>query len=65
MKNLHHEMVLVLKQKDDKIEKLETKNEELKQYILLLEKSEKVEHKGKNISEIKKKSRTLKKCCLE
>ena len=54
MKELYHEMKMALKERDEKIEKLETKNEELKQYVLLLEKS------GKSITETKKKSRTLK-----
>lgn len=61
MKELYHQMEMALKERDEKIEKLETKNEELKQYVLLLEKSEKMKHQGKNITETKKKSRTLKK----
>jgi CHASE3 domain sensor protein len=60
MKKLYHEMGMALEEKYEKIEKLETKNEELKQYIELLEKSEKIEHQGKDISETKKKSRTQK-----
>ena len=61
MKELYHQMEMALEERDEKIEKLETKNEELKQYVLLLEKSEKMKHQRKNVTETKKKSRTLKK----
>jgi sugar-specific transcriptional regulator TrmB len=51
---------MAIQEKDEVIENLQSKNEELLRYIDLLERSEKMQHQGKDISETKKKSRTLK-----
>ena len=60
IKKLYHEMEMTIQEKDEVIENLQSKNEELLKYIDILEKSEKIQHQGKDISDAKKKSRTLK-----
>ncbi len=60
IKKLYHEMEMAIQEKDEVIENLQSKNEELLKYIDILEKSEKIQHQGKDISDAKKKSRTLK-----
>jgi predicted Zn-dependent protease len=60
IKKIYHEMEMAIQEKDEVIENLQSKNEELLRFIDLLEKSEKMQHQGKDISETKKKSRTLK-----
>ena len=60
MKKLYSEMCQAIEEKDTKIDELEQKNEELLKYIACLEKSESLLNKGKDIADIKKKSRTLK-----
>ncbi|KAJ7385989.1 hypothetical protein OS493_012322 [Desmophyllum pertusum] len=59
LKNLYEEMQKEL-EKDKTIENLQSINQDLLNYIDMLEKNENVSYKGKDISEVKKKSRTLK-----
>ena len=49
IKKLYHEMEMAVQEKDEVIENLQSKNEELLRYIDLLEKSEKMQHQGKDI----------------
>ncbi|CAB3994404.1 Hypothetical predicted protein [Paramuricea clavata] len=51
---------MAIQEKDEVIENLQSKNEELLRYIDLFEKSEKMQHQGIDISGTKKKSRALK-----
>lgn len=57
-RKLHQEMQQALKEKDRKISELSSENEELQKYIEKLQKST-IKYKGKDISEVQKKSRTL------
>lgn len=61
LQKLYSEMEIALNEKDKEISDLSTKNEELLTYIETLEKSQDMQFKGKDISEVTKKSRTLKK----
>ena len=54
-------METAINEKDKEISDLHWKNEELLSYIEILEKSQDLRHKGKEISEVIKKSQTLKK----
>ena len=59
-KKLFDEMTKELEKKDEIIDDLSAANQELKSYIDCLTKSERIAYKGKDISVVKKKSRTLK-----
>ena len=59
VEKLYHEMEIAMKEKDQEIVYLQSKKEELLQYIDLLEKSQHLQYKGKDISEVKNKYRTL------
>jgi hypothetical protein len=61
MQKLYGEMETAINEKNKEISDLRSKNEELLSYIEILEKSQDLQHKGKDISEVIKKSRTLKK----
>ena len=61
MQKLYGEMETAINEKNKEISDLRSKNEELLSYIEKLEKSQDLQHKGKDISEVIKKSRTLKK----
>ena len=60
LKRLYEEMQVAINGKDKTIEHLQSKNQELIDYVRLLEKNENISYKGKDISGTKKKSRTLK-----
>lgn len=60
LKNLYEEMQKELEEKDKTIENLQSINQDLLNYIDMLEKNENVSYKGKDISEVKKRSRRLK-----
>ena len=60
IKEHYKEIEIAMQQKDEEIVDLQAKNEELLRYIDILERSENMQHKGKDISETKKKSKTLK-----
>ena len=59
-RKLFEEMKKEVEKKDEVIEELSCANEELKSYIDCLSKSEGIAYQGKKVSEVKKKSRTLK-----
>ena len=58
---LYQDMLLAVQEREQEISKLQHQNKELFGYIECLEKKESLQNKGKDISEVKKKSRTLKK----
>ena len=58
VRQLHQEMEQALREKDKQISDLTSENEELKNYIDKLQSSN-AKYKGKDISEVQKKSRTL------
>ena len=57
---LYEEMLLAVQEREQEISKLQEQNKQLLSYIECLEKKESLQNKGKDISEVKKKSRTLK-----
>jgi hypothetical protein len=48
-------MEMAIQEKDEVIESLQSKNEELWEYIGLLKKSEKIQHQGKDICQKRRK----------
>ena len=60
IRDLYQEMKTAIEEKDEQISNLNSINEDLKIYIDRLEKSTTLLHSGKDISEVKRKERTLK-----
>ena len=52
-------MEMAIQEKDEVIESLQSKNEELWEYIGLLKKSEKIQHQGKDICQKRRKKNFL------
>ena len=59
-KTLYQEMLLAMHEREKEITSLQQQNRELLDYIECLEKNESLQNKGKDISEVKNKSRSLK-----
>ena len=59
-KKLYQEMLLAMHEREKEITSLKQQNRELLDYIECLEKNESLQNKGKDISEVKNKSRSLK-----
>jgi len=59
-KKLYQEMLLAMHEREKEISTLQQQNRELLDYIECLEKNESLQNKGKDISEVKNKSRSLK-----
>ena len=59
-KKLYQEMLLAMHEREKEITSLQQQNRELLDYIECLEKNESLQNKGKDISEVKNKSRSLK-----
>lgn len=60
IRDIYQEMKVAIEEKDEEISNINSINEDLKIYIDRLENAQNLLHSGKDISEVKKKSRTLK-----
>ena len=58
--NLYEDMISAINEKNEEIDGLQNRNKQLDEYIKCLEKDMKFSNHGKNVADVKKKSRTLK-----